>query len=124
MWVSPKDGFYNLTGNKAENITKGKIETGKGIGSLAGDKNGNIWFVADQHFLYTYNGKKIIEYKKTENNNGPVIFKIYKDSDNRLWFVGFGGAYRLENGQFINVQRTDPGKGNKKLQNSSPPLND
>ena len=52
----------------AENITKGKIETGKGIGSLAEDKDGNIWFVADQHFLYTYNGEKIIEHKKTKNN--------------------------------------------------------
>jgi ligand-binding sensor domain-containing protein len=108
LWVSAKNGLYNLTGNKAENITKGKIESGKGIGSLAEDKDGNIWFVADQHFLYTYNGEKIIEHKKTENNKSPVVFKIFKDSDNRLWFVGFGGAYRLENGRFVNVTKNGP----------------
>ena len=108
IWVSTKNGLYNLKGNKGENITKGKIETGKGIGSIAEDKDGNIWFVSNQHFLFTYNREKLIEYKKTENNRGPVVFQIFKDKANRLWFVGFGGAYRLENGTFINVTKNGP----------------
>ncbi len=108
LWVSTKDGLYLLKGKTAENITKGKIETGKGIGSIAEDKDGNLWFVSDQHFLYTYDGEKLVEFEKTENNKGPVIFEIFKDRDNRLWFVGFGGAFRLENGKFINVTRNGP----------------
>ncbi len=108
LWVSTNIGLYKLTDNKAENITDGKIETGKGIGSIAEDKNGKLWFVSNQHFLYTYDREKLIEYKKTENNNGPVIFQIYKDQDDRLWFVGFGGSYRLENEKFINVTRIGP----------------
>jgi ligand-binding sensor domain-containing protein len=108
LWVSTKDGLYNLTANKAENITEGKIETGKGIGSIAEDKNGNLWFVSNQHFLFTYKKVKLIEYKKTENNKGPVVFQIFKDQDNRLWFVGFGGAFRLENGIFINITKNGP----------------
>ena len=108
LWVSTKNGLYNLIDNKAKNITKGKIETGKGIGSIAEDKDGNLWFVSNQHSLFTYNREKIIESKKTEDNKGPVIFQIYKDHDNRLWFVGFGGAFRLENGKFINVTKNGP----------------
>lgn len=108
MWVSTKNGLYHLTENRAINITEGKIETGKGIGSIAEDKDGNLWFVSNQHFLFTYNREKLIEYKKTENNKGPVIFQIFKDQDNKLWFVGFGGAFRLENGKFINVTKNGP----------------
>ncbi|KKM21350.1 hypothetical protein LCGC14_1636270, partial [marine sediment metagenome] len=108
LWVSTKDGLYNLKDNKAKNITEGKIEKGKGIGSIAEDKNGNLWFVSNQHSLFQYNRERIIEYKKTEDNKGPVIFQIFKDQANRLWFVGFGGAFRLENGKFINVSKRGP----------------
>ncbi len=108
LWVSTKKGLYNLKDNKINNITEGKIKNGKGIGSIAEDKDGNIWFVSNQHFLYTYDSKKLIEYQKSEENKGPVIFKIYKDLDDRLWFVGFGGAYRLKNGKFLNITKNGP----------------
>ncbi|MHA7057838.1 ligand-binding sensor domain-containing protein [Aquimarina sp. M1] len=108
LWVSTKKGLYNLRGNKTSNITEGRIKDGKGIGSIAEDKDGNIWFVSDQHFLYTFNREKLIEYQTSKENKGPTIFKIYKDQVNRLWFVGFGGAYRLENGKFLNITKNGP----------------
>lgn len=108
LWISTKKGLYNLRGNKINNITEGKIKDGKGIGSIAEDKDGNIWFVSNQHFLYTYDRKKLMKYQKPEENKGPVIFQIYKDQDDRLWFVGFGGAYRLENGKFLNITQNGP----------------
>ncbi|WP_109301863.1 two-component regulator propeller domain-containing protein [Aquimarina sp. AU474] len=108
LWVSTKDGLYSLIDNKAENITKGKIETGKGIGSIAEDKDGNLWFVSNQHYLYTYDGNELIKFQKSGDNKGPVVFQIFKDQSNRLWFVGFGGAFRLENGIFINVTKNGP----------------
>ncbi|NQX86123.1 MAG: hypothetical protein HRT67_09515 [Flavobacteriaceae bacterium] len=108
LWVSTKNGLYNLIDNKGINITKGKIETGKGIGSIAEDKDGNLWFVSNQHYLYAYDGNELIEFNKSENNKGPVVFQIFKDQCNRLWFVGFGGAFRLENGKFIHVTKNGP----------------
>ncbi|NPD48268.1 two-component regulator propeller domain-containing protein [Lentimicrobium sp. S6] len=108
LWVSTKNGLYNLIDNKGTNITKGKIETGKGIGSIAEDKNGNLWFVSNQHYLYTYAGNELLEFQKSDDNKGPVVFQIFKDQSNRLWFVGFGGAFRLENGKFINVTQNGP----------------
>lgn len=108
LWVSTKKGLYKLTDNKAINITEGKIETGKGIGSIAEDKSGKIWFVSNQHYLYSYDGNELIEFPKSEDNKGPVVFQIYKDQGDRLWFVGFGGAYRMENRIFTNVTRDGP----------------
>ena len=87
---------------------EGKLEKGKGIGSIAEDGAGRIWFVSNQHFLYTYYQGEIIEFEKSEENKGPVVFKIYKDQDQRLWFVGFGGAYRMEDGNFVHVSKHGP----------------
>ena len=107
-WVSTKQGLYKLTENKAINITEGKIETGKGIGSIAEDRSGKIWFVSNQHNLYTYDGNELVEFQKSIDNKGPVVFQIYKDQSHRLWFVGFGGAYRLVNGEFLNITKDGP----------------
>lgn len=108
LWISSKAGLYHLKDGIASNITQQKIELGKGIGSIAQDKDGKIWFVSNQHSLYSYNGKDLEEFPKTEDNKGPVVFQIFKDKANRLWFVGYGGAYRLENGRFVNITKYGP----------------
>lgn len=108
IWLSTKSGLYHLNGNKAIHITAGKIEDGKGIGSIAQDAAGKIWFVSNQHQLYTFDGNELKEFQKSAENSGPVIFQIYLDQADRLWFVGYGGAFRLENGQFINITRNGP----------------
>lgn len=108
LWLTLKDGLYTLNDGVAKKITDESIEMGKGIGSVAEDKDGKIWFVVNQHYLYTYDGKEIKEFKKSEENKGPVVFQIYKDQDKRLWFVGYGGAYRLENGEFLNITKNGP----------------
>jgi ligand-binding sensor domain-containing protein len=108
LWLSSKDGLYTLKDGVTKKITDENMEIGKGIGSIAEDKDGKIWFVVNQHHLYTYHNNKVTEFKKSEENKGPVVFQIFKDQAERLWFVGFGGAYRLENGQFINITRDGP----------------
>ncbi len=108
LWISSKQGLYHLKDNVTKNITNESIEIGKGIGSIAEDKDGKIWFVVNQHYLYTYDGKELTEFKKSEENKGPVVFQIYKDQSDRLWFVGYGGAYRLENGKFVNITKNGP----------------
>lgn len=108
IWVASKEALYKISENKIENITNELSEIGKGIGSVAEDKNGNIWFVSNQHSLYTYNGQYLEEFQKSQDNQGPVVFQIFKDDKDRLWFVGFGGAYRLEKGKFINITKDGP----------------
>ena len=108
LWITDKAGLYLLKNDHVTNITAGKMELGKGIGSVAQDQDGTIWFVANQHHLYRYNGQAITEFQKAPDNPGPVIFQIYLDQQDRLWFVGFGGVYRLENGEFVHVSANGP----------------
>jgi hypothetical protein len=46
--------------------------------------------------------------QKQEDDFTPFPFQIYQDQQERLWFVGFKGAYRLENNAFVNVTRNGP----------------
>ena len=108
VWVSTKQGLYKIAESKAMNITEGKLETGKGIGSITEDKTGKLWFVSNQHYLFTYDGNEIEEVQKPEHNKGPVVFQIYKDQKQRLWFVGYGGAFRMENDLFLNITKSGP----------------
>ncbi|MVO09966.1 hypothetical protein GOQ30_12415 [Flavobacterium sp. TP390] len=110
LWISTKEGLYVAKEGVAQNLTRVKIEIGKGIGSVAEAKDGTIWIVANQHFLYTYDGKELKEFeqKEEEGIKRPVPFEIYKDQKERLWLVGFGGASRLENGTFIPVTKNGP----------------
>jgi ligand-binding sensor domain-containing protein len=108
LWITSKEGLFAFKDGVTKKITDENIEIGKGIGSIAEDKDGKIWFVVNQHYLYNYDGNKLTEFKKSEENKGPVIFQIYKDQSDRMWFVGYGGAYRLENGQFINITKDGP----------------
>jgi ligand-binding sensor domain-containing protein len=108
LWVSTKQGLYLLEGKQAINITKDKLEIGKGIGSIAEDGEGNLWFVSNQHFLFSCKQGVLTEFKKSEDNKGPVVFKIFNDQKNRLWFVGFGGAFRLEEGKFVHISQNGP----------------
>lgn len=108
LWVSTKNGLYKLIDGKAIDIVEGKLDKGKGIGALAEDKNGVLWFVHNQHLLFKHDKNTIVEFEKSKNNKGPVVFKIFKDQSERLWFVGTGGAFRLENNQFVHVTKYGP----------------
>ena len=107
-WFSAKEGLYHLNGNKLKNITESILDLGKGIGAVGEDYKGQIYFVLNQHELYVYDGEKIKALDKPEKNPGPVVYQIYKDKDDRLWFLGFGGAYRLEDGKFVKVTKRGP----------------
>ena len=108
FWISTKEGLYSLKEQSVDNITKDKIIIGKGIGSVSEDKDGKLWLVSNQHDLYIYDNIKLTEIKKDESNKRTVIFQIFKDQLNRLWFVGFGGVYRFEKDKFINITKNGP----------------
>ena len=110
IWFGTENGAFRLTGQSLLHVDSIKGESGRGvtIKDIAEDQDGTIWFVSDQHDLYTYDGTDLQKFQKPADNQGPVVFRIYKDQADRLWFVGYGGAYRLEDGAFIQVTRDGP----------------
>ena len=107
-WICTSDGLYHYKQDILINITKDIILSGKGIGTVIQDFEGNIWFNSNLRDIYIFDGINFIKHRISEDEYGPAPFHIYEDKQRRLWFVGYGGAYRYENNQFINVTRDGP----------------
>ncbi len=107
LWVSSSKGLFHLKGNSFTNISEIHFEESKGTGSLIVDSKGDVWFNCGRS-IYRLSGEKLTEYRIEEGNYGPLTFQIYEDRQRRLWFVGYGGAYRYENNRFINITQNGP----------------
>jgi ligand-binding sensor domain-containing protein len=107
FWVSSSKGLFHLKGNSFTNISEMHFEESQGTGSLIVDAKGDIWFNCSRN-IYRLSGEKLTEYRIEEGNYGPLPFQIYEDRQRRLWFVGYGGAYRYENDRFINITQNGP----------------
>ncbi|HRE78904.1 MAG TPA: two-component regulator propeller domain-containing protein [Flavobacterium sp.] len=127
-WISTVNGLFLYDGTTFKSITEKLLGKDEGVGCIFEDKTGTIWFIAYKRDIYNYNGKtfqkieakiKISDYivlpfevnqdqQKQEGNFSPFPFQIYQDRQQRIWFVGFKGAYRFENNAFVNVTRNGP----------------
>ncbi len=107
-WISTSTGLYQYNGNSLINKTENLFKKSEGVGCIFEDKNGTLWFNANKRDIYSYNGKAFTKIHIKEGELSPFPFQIYQDQQQRLWFVGFKGAYRLENNTFINVTRNGP----------------
>jgi ligand-binding sensor domain-containing protein len=108
FWIKTSKGICKYDGHKVINISKNLLKQDEGIGFIFEDKNGTLWFNANRRDIYRYSNKVFTKIETKENEAQPFPFTIYQDKQDRLWFVGFKGAYRLENNKFINVNRHGP----------------
>ncbi len=108
IWISTANGLFKFNGTTIENITKNLLLNNEEVSCIIEDKNGTIWFNANKREIYSYNGKEFTKRESKDKNIKPFPFKIYNDKQDRLWFVGFKGAYRYENNTFVNVTRNGP----------------
>jgi ligand-binding sensor domain-containing protein len=108
FWISTSKGLCKYDGNTIINVTKNLLNQEEGIGCIFEDKNGTLWFNANKRDIYSYNGKEFTKYESKEGDFKPFPFTIYQDQQERIWFVGLRGAYRLEHNSFINVNRNGP----------------
>jgi ligand-binding sensor domain-containing protein len=107
FWISTSIGLFHLNRSRLTNITAMHFKESKGTGSIIVDSKGETWFNCARS-IYSLNAEKLTAYRITEGNYGPLTFHIYEDKQSRLWFVGYGGAYRYENGRFINIKQNGP----------------
>ncbi|TNE81359.1 MAG: hypothetical protein EP332_04355 [Bacteroidetes bacterium] len=106
-WLSSPSGLIHLKEEQLMHDTKAVLSHYKGIGGIQVDSMGDLWFNCHRA-IFRYNGHQVITHLEEKGENGPLTFKIYRDHLNRLWFVGFGGAYRYENGELLNITKKGP----------------
>jgi len=108
FWISTSKGIYKYNENSFTNITEKLIGKEDGIGCMCEIKNGILWFSVNKRDIYCYNNNAFTKIINKESDFMPFPFQIYQDKQDRMWFVGFKGAYRFENNTFINVNRNGP----------------
>lgn len=106
--ISTSGGLYEYDGNSLYNRTEKLLGKNTEVGCLLVDKSGTIWFTANKRNIYSFKGETFQKNQIKEGEFSPLPFQIYEDQQNRLWFVGFKGAYRLEKNSFINITRFGP----------------
>ncbi len=106
-YVSTSIGLFHLKEHILTNISEKHFDERTATGSVMVDHKGDVWFNCGRS-IYSLSGEKLTEYRIEEGNYGPLTFQIYEDQQKQLWFVGFGGAFRLENGRFINITKDGP----------------
>lgn len=108
FWISTSKGISQFKDNKIIDVTGNLLEKEPGIGCMLEDTNGILWFSANKRDIYSYKDNLLTKIHIKEGDFSPFPFQIYEDKQDRLWFVGFKGAYRLENNTFVNVNRNGP----------------
>lgn len=108
FWISTSKGIYKYKENSFTNITEKLIGNEDEMGCLFEDKNGTLWFSVNKRVIYSYTDTTFTKIINKESDFMPFPFQIYQDQQDRMWFVGFKGAYRFENNTFINVNRNGP----------------
>jgi len=108
FWMATPVGLYHYDHEILTNVTDSIKIDGQGVGTVVQDFDGNIWFNSNLRNIFSFDGENFNDYMITAGNENPAPFHMYKDRMHRLWFVGYGGAYRYENDTFVNITKNGP----------------
>jgi ligand-binding sensor domain-containing protein len=107
-WISTSKGLSKYNGNTLVNMSQTLFNESEGVGCIFEDNSGTLWFTVNKRNIYSYKDTALSKFQIKVGDINPFPFQIYQDRQERLWFVGFSGAYRLDNGSFININRKGP----------------
>jgi ligand-binding sensor domain-containing protein len=105
--ICTSKGLYIYKEGSLTDISSDLFEESKGIGNITETSNGEIWFNCGRS-IYSLSNNKLTEHRISEGNYGPLTYQIYSDRYGRVWFVGWGGAFRFENGEILNITKDGP----------------
>ncbi|MEO5857776.1 MAG: diguanylate cyclase [Pyrinomonadaceae bacterium] len=107
MWVGLNGGIFLVADGKAKMLLNGSH-----VHSIKDDTDGNIWAATNKGLLKFRDRKLIAQYTTSDGLPNEFMTTIFRDSKNAMWFGGFGGLTKLENGIFVNYAKTDGLAGN------------
>jgi len=84
-------------GTKAfTNFTKDGVIEGIEAGAFYEDRSGHIWFAAEHHGVYRYDGTSFTNYGIKDGLSSGGIITMMEDREGRFWFGGLGGLFRFD----------------------------
>lgn len=100
--------LVDLSGKTFNHFTKNGIIEGKEAYNLYQDSKGNIWFSAEGHGVYRYDGVNFTQYQKENGLTSNVVQTIFEDHKNQLWFGTWQGLCIFDGEKFVDAKLKEP----------------
>lgn len=107
MWVGVDGGIYLV-----EKGVASRIFDGPHVAAIKSDRYGNVWAATSDGLLEFDDTTLVAKYTAKDGLPSQFMTFIFEDSSGTLWFGGYGGLSKFENGRFINYTRNDGLAGN------------
>lgn len=102
LWVGVNGGLFVVKDNKAR-----MVYLGSHFFAIKGTKDGHVWTATNKGLIEFADEKPVAEYNTTNGLPNEFMTVIFEDSHGTLWFGGYGGVSRIENGRFVNLTSRD-----------------
>lgn len=107
MWVGINGGIFIVENGIAKNLI-----VDCHVFSIKGDRSGNVW-AATNKGIYQFNDYKLTRlYNVKDGLPNEFMTLVFEDSKGSIWFGGYGGLSKFENGRFTNYTTRDGLTGN------------
>lgn len=107
MWVGLNGGIFLV-----ENGIARMLLHGSHIHAISSDSNGDVWVATNQGLVRFRDYKIVAQYSSADGLPNEFMTFIFQDSERTMWFGGYGGLTKFENGRFTNYTKDDGLVGN------------
>lgn len=107
IWAGLNGGIFTIENGKAEILLDGSH-----VFAIRGDRSGNVWAATNKGLLRFNNYQITARYATGEGLPNEFMTFIFEDSKGGLWFGGYGGLSKFENGTFVNYTTRNGLTGN------------
>jgi diguanylate cyclase (GGDEF)-like protein len=107
MWVGLSGGLFLVEDGIARLLYKGSH-----VFAIKNDRAGNVWAATNKGLLRFNDYKLTAEYSVRDGLPNEFMTTIFVGSKGDLWFGGYGGLSRFEDGKFVNYTKTEGLVGN------------
>jgi diguanylate cyclase (GGDEF)-like protein len=104
MWVGVNGGIFLVEGGKARALVSAK---GHHVVAIRGDRHGNVWAATNKGMLQFRDRRHVKTFAVKEGLPNEFMTTIFEDTKGTLWFGGFGGLSRYQDGTIVNFTTRD-----------------
>lgn len=107
MWVGIKGGIFVIHDGIATQLLEESH-----VFAIKNDGHGNVWAATNKGLLRFNDYKLTAQYSTKEGLPNEFMTFVFEDSKGSLWFGGYGGLSKFEDGRFTNYTTNEGLVGN------------